>query len=52
MKRVRGKLHGENILLNIDGEFKKSVFYATDLMSRWEIHEKLKNFCHLDSSTS
>jgi hypothetical protein len=29
MKRFKVKLHGENILLNIDGELKKFGFYVT-----------------------
>jgi len=29
MKRFRVKLHGENLLLNLDGEFRKFGFYAT-----------------------
>ncbi len=29
MKRFKVKLHGENFLLNLDGEFKKFGFYAT-----------------------
>jgi hypothetical protein len=29
MKRFKVKLHGENFLLNPDGEFKKYGFYAT-----------------------
>jgi hypothetical protein len=29
MKRFKVKLHGENFLLNLDGEFKKYGFYAT-----------------------
>jgi hypothetical protein len=32
MKRFKVKLHGENILLNIDGEFKKFGFYATNFI--------------------
>jgi len=29
MKRFKVKLHGENFLLNLDGELKKYGFYAT-----------------------
>jgi hypothetical protein len=29
MKRFKVKLHGENFLLNLDGDFKKYGFYAT-----------------------
>jgi hypothetical protein len=29
MKRFKVKLHGENFLLNLDGELKKFGFYAT-----------------------
>jgi hypothetical protein len=29
MKNFKIKLHGENFLLNLDGEFKKYGFYAT-----------------------
>ena len=29
MRRFKVKLHGENLLLNLDGEFKKFGFYAT-----------------------
>ena len=29
MKKFKVKLHGENFLLNLDGEFKKYGFYAT-----------------------
>jgi hypothetical protein len=32
MKRFKVKLHGENILLNIDGEYKKFGFYATNFI--------------------
>jgi hypothetical protein len=32
MKRFKVKLHGENLLLNLDGEFKKFGFYATSFI--------------------
>jgi len=32
MKRFKVKLHGENFLLNLDGEFKKFGFYATSFI--------------------
>ena len=36
------KLHGENILLNIDGEFKISVVYATDFLQGGKSTRSLK----------
>ena len=32
MKRFKVKLHGENFLLNLDGEFRKYGFYATEFV--------------------
>ena len=32
MKRFKVKLHGENFLLNLDGELKKYGFFATKLV--------------------
>ena len=32
MKRFKVKLHGENFLLNLDGDFKKFGFYATSFI--------------------
>jgi CMP-2-keto-3-deoxyoctulosonic acid synthetase len=32
MKRFNVKFHGENFLLNLDGEFKKFGFYATSFI--------------------
>ena len=32
MKRFKVKLHGENFLLNLEGDFKKFGFYATSFI--------------------
>jgi len=42
MKRFKVKLHGENILLNIDGEFKKFGFYATNFIKAQNPQEAKK----------
>ena len=42
MKRFEVKLHGENILLNIDGEFKKFGFYATNFIKAGNPQEAKK----------
>jgi hypothetical protein len=52
MKRFKAKLHGENFLLNFDGEFKKFGFYATKFVKAKNPQEAEKNCCHLNSSKS
>lgn len=42
MKRFKVKLHGENILLDIDGEFKKFGFYATNIIKAQNPQEAKK----------
>jgi hypothetical protein len=42
MKRFKVKLHGENILLNIDGEFRKFGFYATNFIKAQNPQEAKK----------
>jgi len=42
MKRFKIKLHGENILLNIDGEFRKFGFYATNFIKAQNPQEAKK----------
>lgn len=42
MKRYKVKLHGENFLLNLDGELKKYGFYATKFLKAKSPHEAEK----------
>jgi hypothetical protein len=42
MKRFKVKLHGENILLNIDGELKKFGFYATNFIKAKSVQDAEK----------
>ena len=43
MKRFKVKLHGENFLLNLDGELKKFGFYATKFVKAENPQEAEKN---------
>ena len=43
MKRFKVKLHGENFLLNLDGELKKYGFFATKLVEAENPQEAEKN---------
>jgi hypothetical protein len=42
MKRFKVKLHGENFLLNLDGEFNKFGFYATSFIKAEDPQEVKK----------
>jgi hypothetical protein len=43
MKRYKVKLHGENFLLNLDGDLKKYGFYATKFLKAESPQEAEKN---------
>ena len=43
MKRFKVKLHGENFLLNLDGELKKFGFYATKFVKAENPQKAEKN---------
>jgi hypothetical protein len=51
MKRYKVKLHGENFLLNLDGDLKKYGFYATKFLKAESPQEAEKNAIILNKNT-